>query len=97
MPVTVCGASDDVIEVDGDIYEEFLHQGEGPALLAFSDGTVLRVVYGQEGVWRITPVAMGTAELAHVFGQQDREHTDKATLDGDIRWVVYGSAMAVKR
>lgn len=101
MSITVYGASDDLIEIDGDIYEEFGHYSSSddgePALLAFSDGTVLRVVHDHEGIWRITPVVQGSATLTHVFGQDDREHTDKATLDGDVRWVVYGSQMAAKR
>jgi hypothetical protein len=97
VSITVYGASDDLIEVDGDIREEFSHYGDDAALLAFSDGTILRVLYGTDGIWRITPVATGSAQLTHVFGQDDREHTDKATLDGDVRWVVYGTAMAVKR
>lgn len=97
MSITVYGASDDLIEVDGDIYEEFNPQGDEPSLLAFSDGTVLRVVFDQDGIWRITPVVSGTATLTHAFGQDDREHSDKATLDGDVRWVVFGSAMAAKR
>lgn len=97
MTITVYGASDDLIEIDGDIYEEFNHYIDDPALLAFSDGTVLRIVHDSEGIWRITPVVQGAASLTHTFGQDDREHTDKATLDGDVRWVVYGRAMAVKR
>ena len=100
MTVTVYGASDDLIEIDGDIHEEFSHYSSGeegdPALLAFSDGTVLRIVHDSEGMAH-HPVVQGTATLTHTFGQDDREHTDKATLDGDIRWVVYGQEMAVKR
>jgi hypothetical protein len=94
MNVTIYGASDDLIEVDGAIREEFSHYSDDSALLAFSDGTVLRIVHDQDGIWRITPVATGSAQLTHVFGQDDREHTDKATLDGDVRWVVYGTTMA---
>jgi len=97
VTVTVYGASDDLIEVDGDIYEEFSHNSDEPALLAFSDGTVLRVTFDEDGIWRITPVISGTATFSHEFGQDDREHSDKATLDGDVRWVMYGSEMAVRR
>ena len=97
MTVIITGASDDLIEIDGDIIEEFSHYGDDPALLGFSDGTILRVTYDRDGIWRITPVATGSATLTHVFGQDDREHSDKATLDGDVRWVVYGSGMATKR
>jgi hypothetical protein len=98
MPVTVYGASDDLIEVEGDIREEFPCRDDSEDnLLAFSDGTVLRVAFDEDGIWRLTPVVTGSAALTHVFGQDDREHTDKATLDGDVRWVVYGSEMATKK
>lgn len=97
MSITVSGASDDLIEIDGDIVEEFGHFSDNPALLAFSDGTVLRVVHDEDGIWRLTPVSTGSATLTHTFGKDDREHTDKVTLDGDVRWVVYGITMAAKR
>jgi hypothetical protein len=89
--ITIYGASDDLIEVEGDIREEFGHDGEHPALLAISDGTLLRVVHDAEGVWRISTVRKGSAAITHVPGQDDREHTDKVTLDGVVSWVVYTS------
>lgn len=97
MPVTIYGASDDLIELDGDIYEEFSHYSEDPALLAFSDGTILKVLHDQEGIWRITPIQSGSASLTHTFGQDDKQHSDKVVLEGDVRWVVYGSEMATRR
>jgi hypothetical protein len=100
VSITVYGASDDLIEVDGDISEEFSYHdydGDGD-LLAFSDGTVLRVRFGDSGVWRITPVVRGTADLEIVQapeGDEDDEdaRTDRATLSG-ATWVVQGIAHA---
>jgi len=101
MSVTVHGASDDLIEIDGDISEEFGaydsdEDGDGK-LLAFSDGTVLRVKHGS--VWRITPVVTGSAALAIVQCPEDDDenYSDAATLDGDVRWVVLGVAIAKSR
>lgn len=101
MAITVNGASDDLIEVEGDIREEFTYEDtdkEGD-LLAFSDGTVLRVQFG--AVWRITPVVRGNAVLTIKQcvedDNDDGEYTDVATLDGDIRWVVQGVALAKKQ
>ena len=102
MSVTVYGASDDLIEVDGDIVEEFTYDQnqitEGN-LLAFSDGTVLRVVYSRSGVWRITTVASGTATVTVTQAPEDDDdnYSDRATVDGDVRWVVQGGAWAGKR
>lgn len=91
--LVITGASDDLIEVDGDIREEFTYNNdEDGDLLAFSDGTVLRIQFSDWGVWRITTVARGSASLAIDQQPEDQEEegTDKATLDGDIRWVVHG-------
>lgn len=104
MAITVYGASDDIIVVGGDIREEFPWQKPGygqPSgdILAFSDGTVLRVAFDPDGSgnWRITPLAQGSAKLtiAHTAGEGD---TDRADLDPPIgvtiTWVVHGIAWA---
>lgn len=54
--VTIYGASDDLIEIDGGgLDEEFLYQprGEGQ-YIGLSNGAMLRIEYGSGGVWRIT-------------------------------------------
>ena len=61
--IKVYGASDDLIEVEGDIREEFTalfdcHDNVG-GILAFSEGTIVRIVYDIDGIWRITPIRYG--------------------------------------
>jgi hypothetical protein len=91
--IKIYGASDDLIEVEGNINEEF--GVDGGELFAFSDGTVLRVAYSQAGVWRVSPVARGSAVLTITQAPEDddRDYTDRATLDGTILWVVQGGAI----
>lgn len=100
MAITITGASDDLIEVDGDISEEFPYQKPGYGqptgdLLAFSDGTILRIEFTRDGVWRITPVVRGAAALTIEQAPEgdDNNYTDRATLDGAV-WVVQGMAYA---
>lgn len=92
--ITVYGASDDLIEVEGAISEEFTAIGAMPRLLAFSDGTVLRVTYGD--VWRIAPVSLGASsvDIQHAPEDDEEVRSDRATLTGDIRWVVCGTDIA---
>ncbi len=45
--VTVYGASDDLVEIEGDIRDELYASDNNPAHLAFSDGTVLSVEYSE--------------------------------------------------
>ena len=100
MSVTVYGASDDLIEVEGDIREEFTPHGDN-AYLAFSNGIVIHVEYTRSGIWRITPVVSIVSGQLHpplsiVQAPEDDEenYSDRATIDGTIEWVVLGSGWA---
>lgn len=98
MAITVYGASDDIIVVGGDISEEFYekHANDQGDILAFSDGTVLRVAFDPDGSgnWRITPLAQGSAKLTIVQTSAE-DDTDRADLDGaTITWVVHGIGWA---
>ena len=107
MALVVYGASDDAIVIVGAINEEFpymRHGGQPPAdLLAFSDGTLLRITFtdeGRDGVWRIQPLVNGTAEVridqAPVSG--GGYSSDRATFTGDgPAWVVHGRGYATSR
>lgn len=104
MVVTIYGSSDDLIEIDGDIREEFpyVERGIGQMagdLLAFSDGTVLRIEYTDAGVWRLTRVARGTAALVieQAVEADAKSYSDRATLTGEVSWVVQGISYAPVR
>jgi hypothetical protein len=94
--VVITGASDDLIEIEGELREEFSYHNEDDGdLLAFSDGTVLRIKF--DGVWRITPVVRGPGSLLTIEqADEDDEGTDTATLDlvDELKWVVQGLAIA---
>lgn len=89
--IEVTGASDDLIELDGDIRDEFSYAG-GRDRLVFSDGTILTVEYDREGVWRIRPIEYGGASVMVRPAPDDNEddYTDNVTLTGDIEWVLHG-------
>lgn len=94
--VTIYGSSDDLIEVEGVISEEFNHYSRDAddkgVLLAFSDGHVLRVRYDEDGIWRITVVVKGTSEFEKEEGSSVEDTNDCVTLTGDnLSWVVKGS------
>lgn len=92
--ITIYGASDDLIEVEGDIRGEFYAIEEGAHILAFSDGTVLAVEYDRQGMWRIRRLAAGAASYKLTEATDaDSDYSDKAELDGPIAWVVFGKEM----
>jgi hypothetical protein len=102
MAITVYGASDDLVEVEGDIREEFNPASDDePSYLAFSDGTVLSIHYTERGIWRITPVARGDGSgvltIHQVVSEDPDSYTDRAEIAGDIRWVVFGPRVELKR
>jgi hypothetical protein len=100
MPITVYGASDDLIEIEGDIVEEFPYRlgdnadDEGD-LVAFSNGTILKIRYTNDGIWRITTVVRGAGDIDIVQAPEDddRNYTDRATVSGAM-WVVHGIGWA---
>lgn len=93
--VIISGASDDLIEIEGDLQEEFSHYwrdgDDKPLYLAFGDGTLVSVRYDADGCWRFVCVVHGSADLIKVeaTGTED-DYTDRITLIGNIHWVVCG-------
>jgi hypothetical protein len=57
----VYGASDDLIEFDGDVSGEVMI-ASGPSLLMFSDGTILTINYGDNdlAIWKIVVLMKGS-------------------------------------
>lgn len=92
--VTVYGSSDDLIEVEGPIREEFYGSDDGePTYLAFSNGVVVSAQYTNEGVWEVRPtvepegVKVGV-EFAE--GPDSDRYSDVLTFDAEVSWVVAG-------
>lgn len=96
MSVTIYGASDDLIEVEGQVREEFSYDDDQDNLLAFSDGTVLRVHYDRDGVWRITQVEYGASEFQKEEAptKDEDNYSDRVTLTGNLTWCLYGTGLA---
>lgn len=97
MSVTISGHSDDIISVDGDVNEEFYHYGDDPIHLAFSNGHIARVVYDQDGVWRITAVQGQFERFESAPVDDDVIYSDVATIAGDIEWVAYAPKVHRKK
>jgi hypothetical protein len=93
--VEIYGASDDLIEVDGDLNEEFDGGGD-IQYLAFSDGTLLSVEYDSDVMWRINRLVEGVATYSKKEATDpDEDYTDRVTLESaSLKWVVCGSGLA---
>jgi len=94
--ITVTGASDDLIEIGGDISEEFnWYAGNADddekRFLAFSDGTILSVRYDEDGLWRFARVATGSCRIDKTEGDVAADKCDLIILEGNVAWVVFGT------
>lgn len=99
MSITIYGASDDLIEIEGDVEEEFNWyptKTDEDGFLAVSDGTLLRVRYDEDGIWRFTPLVYGLAYFEKEEGNVEHDTPDKVTLSGyEIKWIVFGEQKAI--
>jgi hypothetical protein len=86
--ITIYGASDDTILVDGAIKAEFpcADTGDGVLLVA-SNGVVLRIQF--ETCWRIDLVTgRDLVQIVPCPEDDEDNYSDVATIPGDIDWVV---------
>lgn len=83
--IEVYGASDDLIEIEGAIREEFYATPDRTDYLVFNEGTVLSVKYNDDGCWEIQRVAEGSAAYEHRPHDNDETtYTDRVILLGDL-------------
>ena len=93
MGIKVWGTSDDLIEVEGDIVEEFGFSGDESCALAFSDGTLLEIKYGKgkQGIWHIVPLVKGPLyeKLDVCDDENDDPYSDIAYLKDGVTCVAF--------
>lgn len=104
MGICIYGSSDDLLEVTGDIREEFSHIDQDGRYVACSNGVVVKVTAGtdDDAAWIIRPIhdPHRLVTIEHARGE-DADHdadgcpgySDKAVIaepPGGILWVVVG-------
>jgi hypothetical protein len=100
MTITLSGHSDDLIEIDGDLSEEFAYNIDHgySNYLALSNGAVFRIEYASDGCWRITPCSVPASvswEKVEAVSADDDNYSDRVTVTGEVIWVVHGIGIAV--
>ena len=94
--IELYGHSDDLVELRGDIKEEWGAYGEDRCYIAFSNGVLLSIEY--DGEWKIMKHAVpDSADVkVHPVGSIDDQdynsYTDLAVMETEeeINWVVKG-------
>ena len=94
MSIKVYGHSDDLIEVEGDIDEEFcpnLYDPENYSFITVSDGSVWKIRYEDDGIWRIFSVVPGSSPFFIEQGaESDGDYSDARVLSDRVDWIVCG-------
>jgi hypothetical protein len=95
----IYGASDDLIEFEGDVYGEVgcfgTDDDEHGVLLVCSDGTVLEVKYGKQdrAIWGVYPIREGLLfkGIKPCDDEDEIPHSDIAEFEPGLRWVYAAS------
>lgn len=95
MATQIYGASDDLIEFEGDVRGEAgcygNHATENGVLLMCSDGTALSVKYGGKvsGVWAISLLKHGAnfLRIDQCVDSDAERYSDTAHFVGGLKWV----------
>lgn len=107
MSTQITGYSDDTIDIEGDICDDFdcfrlCGGGRGDDdpqyILACSDGTILRPKYGQVGaIWQFEVVRKGRL-LSHVnYGSAKEDTNDTVVFNDGLEWVALAKEEDVRQ
>lgn len=91
----VSGYSDDIVYVEGDLNEEFYPEmisdpDNDDLYMAFSDGTLLKVNYDEDGVWRFQLRFPGELFIEKTEGDIGTDTNDMVTFQPGVKWCVLG-------
>lgn len=86
--IRIYGSSDDLIEIEGDISEEFTLSGDESGYIGLSDGTLLSVVYGPDGDWLFS-ITKGSGQVYPVGYTHD--YTETFETARPIEWILFGN------
>ncbi len=93
--IKIYGASDDLLEIEGDFSNEFDVEPLATTFVGISDGTLLRVSY--DGMWHINVArkSAGTSINMHRATNEDDDYSDIAEIDidGGADWLVVGRSV----
>ena len=95
----IYGASDDLIEFEGDIEDEvpyYPEEEDGVVSIVLSDGTTLGIQY--KGTWTFSVVeAVSDVRIKPAVAHGDPQYSDILTIETPITWAVVGGKVVRKK
>ena len=95
--IEIYGCSDDLIEIEGDINEEFDVYNETPTYLLFSNGMIIKVDY--DGDWTFNIIKQGAPGSCVVKIEpfsQERSYSQTVIIDNhNVSWICLSDRIAV--
>lgn len=93
MSTKVYGASDDLVEVEGDVtgaVDFYGNDDDNGVLLSFSDGTLLTVKYGQK--WEVRLIHGGELfeKIEQCPDEDEDNYSDIAYFKDGLKWAYAG-------
>lgn len=89
MATILTGHSDDVIELKGDLYDEFYPgYDEQNGAIGFSDGSLLHYEYDSDGIWRFKPIVKGSLFDHIELGSVSKDTFDVVHFKDGLMWSV---------
>ena len=97
--IIIKGHSDDIINVEGAIRDEFYPDSSDKMAIATNNGTLLAFEYTTGGIWRAKIIKEGLNKVDHdVNPESDEErYSDIVTITGEIEWVIFGKIEQLKK
>lgn len=92
----ITGASDDLIEISGELCEEFGACDCYDGRMAFSDGTLLKVEYDQDGIWRFKPIFKGSLYEKKIEGSVGDDTNDEVYFKPGLKWCAFSDDMQIE-
>jgi hypothetical protein len=89
MTVKMYGASDDLIEFEGDIYEELYPNANEWTFVGFSNGLLVKIRYDGEWIIRIVRDA-GRYNLTTFDATSSASYSDILEIHDTVTWAVAG-------
>lgn len=97
----IYGSSDDLIEMEGDIYDEHGEYNAGVLKFSLSDGTTGTIEYGEKGTWDIDIINAGKLYIGRRINvgengthqhpyEKITPYSDIAIFDPGITWIKIG-------